>query len=195
MNASNNVLKKQFQQQDVQRLRNLIQGKYGEKTTQSVGYIKPQKNRIEGEKWEEGGREWIIKNGLKQNITKLDKARKTHLTPLFCPKCSKVMKNRHDKDYYKIHKICFKCVILKEEQIKKEGKWDEYEANIKNNEIDNKIKDFKQFIQDKLSENNNNFISENGDVEKWVGKLNNEKVDEYSNLVIDYLNSLKIDKK
>ena len=35
-----NVLKKEFKKNDVQRLRNLVQGKYGEKTTTSIGYTK-----------------------------------------------------------------------------------------------------------------------------------------------------------
>ena len=35
-----NVLKKEFKEKDVQRLRNLIQGKYGEKNTISTGYTK-----------------------------------------------------------------------------------------------------------------------------------------------------------
>ncbi len=33
---ADNVLKKEFQEKDVQRLRNLIQGKYGEKTTVAI---------------------------------------------------------------------------------------------------------------------------------------------------------------
>ena len=37
---SENVLKKDFKQKDVQRLRNLVQGKYGERTTVGIGYEK-----------------------------------------------------------------------------------------------------------------------------------------------------------
>ena len=50
-----------------------------------------------------------------------------------------------------------------EHQLQKDGKWDEYQQKIKNNEIDNKIKDFKDYVKDRLSESNNNFISEAGD--------------------------------
>ena len=35
-----NVLKKEFKEKDVQRLRNLVQGKYGEKATVGTGYTK-----------------------------------------------------------------------------------------------------------------------------------------------------------
>ena len=34
------VLKKEFKHRDVERLRNLVQGKYGEKTTMGTGYQK-----------------------------------------------------------------------------------------------------------------------------------------------------------
>ena len=34
------VLKKEFKQRDVERLRNLVQGKYGDSTTMGTGYEK-----------------------------------------------------------------------------------------------------------------------------------------------------------
>ena len=37
-------LKKDFQERDVQRLRNLIQGKYGEKTRSSVGFTNKRRH-------------------------------------------------------------------------------------------------------------------------------------------------------
>ena len=37
---ADNVLKREFQQKDVQRLRNLMTGKYGEKTSVGTGYTK-----------------------------------------------------------------------------------------------------------------------------------------------------------
>ena len=67
---SDNVLKKEFNQRDVQRLRNLIQGKTGDKVTIGVGYTKQQEFHNEGDVWEEDGRKWTIKDGIKQNITK-----------------------------------------------------------------------------------------------------------------------------
>ena len=64
--SKDNVLKKQFQKQDVQRLRNLIQGKYGEKTRSSVGFSKKEEHYKEGDIWEIDGRTWTIKDGIKQ---------------------------------------------------------------------------------------------------------------------------------
>ena len=159
-----NVLKKDFQERDVQRLRNLIQGKQGEKTRSSVGFTKADEFYAEGDIWEADGRTWTIKNGIKQNITKLDKAKKAHVMPLLCPKCKKVMKNRNDKPFYNIHKMCFNCVIDFEHELRKEGKWEEYERNIKNNEIDNRIAEFKLYVKEKLEESNEGFVSESGEV-------------------------------
>ena len=116
-----NVLKKEFKKQDVQRLRNLVKGKTGEKNGQSVGYKKDQKFYSEGDVWEEKDRTWTIKDGIKQNITKLDSIKKSYITPLFCPNCKSQMKNKFDDDYYKIHKMCFNCVVDFEHDLKKLG--------------------------------------------------------------------------
>lgn len=184
-------LKKEFQEKDVQRLRNLVQGKHGEKTRSSVGFSKADEFHDEGDIWESDGRTWTIKGGIKQNITKLDKAKKAHNMPLFCPNCSKVMKHRNDKTFYNIHKMCFNCVIDKEHQLKKEGKFKEYQQNIKNNEIDNHIKEFKEFVEESINESSKSFISEDGDLEKWSGKINKDLADQHTEEVIKYLNSLK----
>ena len=189
--SKDNVLKKDFQERDVQRLRNLIQGKQGEKTRSSVGFSKADEFHEEGDIWESDGRTWTIKKGIKQNITKLDKAKKAHVMPLLCPNCKKVMKNRNDKPFYNIHKMCFNCVIDFEHELKKKGKWEEYERNIKNNEIDNRIAEFKLWVKEKLEEGNESFVSESGEVEKWVGKVNKDKVEEHVKDVIEYLESLK----
>jgi hypothetical protein len=61
---SENVLKKNFKQKDVQRLRNLVQGKNGERTTAGIGYEKKKSFYNEGDVWEEDGRQWTIKNPI-----------------------------------------------------------------------------------------------------------------------------------
>jgi hypothetical protein len=78
-----------------------------------------------------------------------------------------------------------------EVKLKKEGKWEEYENNIHNNEIENKIIEYKLWIEEKLGESNNSFVSEDGDVEKWSGKINVELVNNSVEEVVKYLESLK----
>ena len=60
------------------------------RTTMGTGYTKAKEFHDEGDIWEEDGTSaWTIKNGIKQNITKLDKAKEGIVLPLFCPSCSK----------------------------------------------------------------------------------------------------------
>ena len=188
---SDNVLKKEFNQRDVQRLRNLIQGKTGDKVTIGVGYTKQQEFHNEGDVWEEDGRKWTIKDGIKQNITKWDKAKKIAITPLFCPNCHKPMKKSFDKDYFNIHKKCFDCVIVFETELRRLGLYEAYERNIKNGEIDGFIHEFKNWVENQLNESNNSYITEAGHVEKWVGGPDKKRVLESLTQTIEYLEKLK----
>ena len=189
--SKDSVLKKDFQKRDVERLRNLVQGKYGEKTRSSVGFTNKQEFYNEGDIWELDGRTWTIKNGIRQNITKLDKAKKEHTMPLFCPNCKKLMK-RVDKPYYNIHKFCLDCYAKFEDKLKTEGKYKEYFNKINNKVIDHRIEEFEQYVNDKLLESNDSFVSENGEVEKWVGKIDKDKVDEFTKEIIEHLKNQKI---
>jgi hypothetical protein len=191
MDKKENVLKKEFKQKDVQRLRNLLTKKYGDKTTVGVGYTKQQEFHSEGDVWEEDGRKWTIKNGIKQNITKMDEAKKAHVMPLFCPTCNKLMVTHRDKNYYMIHKKCLNCVIDFETELRRIGAWDEYERKIQNQEIDSFISEFKAWIEDSLTESNQGFISEDGHIEKWVGGPNKQRVLDDLHKTIEYLSSLK----
>jgi len=118
------MLKKDFKKADVQRLRNLMTGKQSERTTAGVGYSKKQEVHGEGDEWEEDGRVWTIKNGVKQNITKLDKAKQSVTLPLFCPCCNQLMKNKNDKLFYIQYKRCFNCQVDFETDIRKRGLWE-----------------------------------------------------------------------
>ena len=187
---SENVLKKDFKSADVQRLRNLMTGKQGERTNVGIGYSKKQEFHEEGEVWEEDGRQWTIKNGIKQNITKLDKAKKEVTLPLFCPCCSNLMKNQNDKLFYIQYKRCFNCQIDFEADIRKLGLWEEYEKNITNSDIDYLIKDYDTWIDELINSTNDSFITEAGDVEKWVGS-SKKKLLENKEETIKYLQSLK----
>ena len=103
-----NNLKKEFTKRDVQRMRNLITGKTGDRTQVQTGYEKNTEDHKEGDVWEENGKQWTIKNGVKQTVTKLDKFKKLVVLPICCPKCKKHMKvNDLNKKMYSIHGNCF----------------------------------------------------------------------------------------
>jgi len=184
-------LNKQFTEKDVNRMRNLIQGKHGEKVGHSVGYSKNDQNYKEGDIWEADGRKWTIKDGIKQNITKLDKAKKAHMMPIFCPCCGSKMHTDIDKPYYNIHKKCLNCVVEFEHELRVAGLYDAYEARIINSDIDGFIDDFTKFIASELSLTNNSFISEQGYLEKWAGGPDKDKVLKGLEKTIEHLNSLK----
>jgi hypothetical protein len=161
------------------------------KLVQALAFLPKTEFHYEGDMWEADGRTWTIKDGIKQNVTKFDKAKKYNVMPLLCPCCNKVMKNRNDKPFYNIHKMCFNCVIDMEVKLRKEGKWEEYENKIHNNEIENKIQEYKLWVEEKLGESNSSFVSEDGDVENWTGKINRELVDKSVEETVKYLESLK----
>lgn len=89
-----------------------------------VGWRPGLEDRKEGDVWEGAdGRQWTIKNGIRQNVTKLDLAK----TPWFCPVCNKSMAHRLDTKFWNLQGKCFDCVIKDEMEIRREGKWTEYE--------------------------------------------------------------------
>jgi hypothetical protein len=185
-----NVLKKQFAEKDIQRIRNLVKGKNGEKITHGVGYIEESKEYNEGDIWQENGRTWTIKEGIKQNITKLDKFKKVSV-PLFCPNCKQVMDKQLDPFYYKSYGECLDCRATTETRMKIEGKWQTYTDHTFNLEIDQTIEEYKAFFKEKLEESNQGTVTESGEVERWFGSINNERAQESLDEVIKYLESLK----
>ena len=163
------VLKKEFKKSDVQRMRNLITGKSGDRTQVLAGWEKSKKDRSEGEIWEEEGRKWTIKNGIKQNITKFDRLKNLAVLPLACPCCSKPMKiHELNKKMHAIHGICFDCVIDKESQIKKDGKWGEYVSEQRNNNKNAILSDLEMAMEVWYNQSEN-FVTEQGDIESWQG--------------------------
>jgi hypothetical protein len=187
-----NILKKQFQQKDVQRLRNLVKGNHADKSQASVGFTKEQStHHTEGDIWEEADKTWTIKDGIKQNVTTLDAAKAAVNLPLFCPCCKKVMKPHLDKKWFNMYRRCFNCQVDFEAEIKKQGLWEEYEKNIINSDIEGIIENFQIWIDEEITnESNNTFVTEAGDVEKWVGSAKN-KLLESKEETIKYLQSLK----
>jgi len=170
------MLNKEFKRKDVERMRNLIKGKTGESAELQVGYNTKKEDRKEGDIWEEGGKKWTIKDGIKQTYTKLDKFKKEAILPLFCPECGSLMKNRNDPKMYKIHKKCFDCVIEMEGKLIVNGEFKEYEKNIIANNADSYVKHLESYLMEALNESNNQYISERGEVERWKGGINKKEV-------------------
>jgi hypothetical protein len=187
-----NVLKKEFSKKDVQRARNLVKGNTSARTTEGIGYSKKYEHHKEGDVWEEDGRQWTIKNGVKQNITKMDKFKKMGKTPLFCPECGTIMKKHLDKKVFPAYQKCFDCVVDYEAQLQKEGKLEEYHTQLRNQHVQSAIDGYKAFMDDAIKESNANFVTEAGDVENWKGGKSKEEFERELQEGLEFLEGLKI---
>ncbi len=175
-------LLKEFKDSDVSRIRNLIKKDFGAKTKVQVGYQKAQEHK-EGEEFEEGGKTYVIKNGIKIKLTKLDEIRKMAHIPLICPNCKKAMNKSVDKRVYPLHKFCFNCLIEHDTKLVIEGKYTEYTENILKKDRDEFIKDLEQEYKEYLSEGEESFVTEEGVIEDWVGGKENALQEKYEELL------------
>ena len=161
-------LNKEFSKRDVQRMRNILTGNTADRTRVQAGYEKEKLTYSEGDIWEENGKQWTIKNGIKQTINKQDKLRKIINIPLTCPSCNKSMKtNKLNKKMWLIHKKCFDCVIEHETQLKATGQYEEYAKNLMNSNKDSFVKDYEQAVEEYINDRGETYMSEAGDLENW----------------------------
>ena len=170
------MLKKEFNRKDVNRARNLITGKSGASSETQVGYKKKRIEYKEGDVWVENKKTWTIKNGIKQTISKLDAIKKEVFMPLCCPKCSKVMKKRLDKPNYRVHKMCFNCVIDYEHKLRIRGEYDDYIKNLRLKNRLTEIDEIENMFLELANQSNEGFISEHGEIERWKGGIDKNKI-------------------
>jgi len=185
------MLQREFRERDVQRMRNIITKDYTAKTTTQIGYSKAQINHKEGDVWEEAGKKWTIKNGIKQTVTRLDKLKEYIHLPLSCPNCGNAMKNHTlNKKMWSIHKMCFDCVVIMETELKRTGQFEEYARSLTTRGVKAYIKDLENIILEiALEETNEGFVTEAGDIEKWAGKgIDKQKI---TTEIQEYIQKLK----
>jgi hypothetical protein len=173
--SKDSLLKKEFKHSDVQRVRNIVNKDFTGKTKIQSGYKKSFELHEEGEVWEESGKTWTIKNGIKQNITKLDKAKKAVRIPLTCPKCGGSMKHHLQKKMYKIHGFCFDpCTIKMESDLIKAGLYKDYQKRMMSGNLKAFAQDIEAWALETLT-TSDNFVTEDGTVETWGGMSNENK--------------------
>ena len=187
--SKDSLLKKEFKQSDVQRARNLVNKDFTAGTKIQTGYRKVTKRYKEGDVWEDNGKTWTIKNGIKQNITKLDSAKKALRIPLTCPKCEGSMKHHLAKKMYKIHGFCFDCVIEYETSLKHAGLYEQYEKDMTSGNINAFIVNLENWVAESLEENIS-VVTEHGDKEDWSSVSNSYK-DKITDDLKQYVKLLK----
>lgn len=172
--SKESLLKKEFKESDIQRARNLINKDFTAKTKVQSGYQNYTKEYKEGDVWEVSGKTWTIKNGIKQNITKLDTAKKALRIPLCCPKCNGNMNHPISKKMYKIHGFCMNCTVEMEHNLKMAGLYKQYEKSMIQGNIKAFIDDIEEWVLATV-DNKLSFVTEQGDVEDWQGMSTNSK--------------------
>jgi len=173
--SNESLLKKEFKKSDVERVRNLVNKDFTAGTKQQSGYKKSIKKYVEGDIWEDGGRQWTIENGVKQNITKLDSAKKALRIPLRCPKCGGPMKHHLAKKMYKIHGFCFDpCTVEMEANLRKAGLYDKYEERMMQGNMKAFAYDVEQWAIN-LVNSKDTFVTEAGDIEDWQSNKSKDK--------------------
>jgi len=187
---SDNLLKREFKTRDVQRMRNIITKKTGDKTGVQVGYNADYVERKEGDVWEERGKKWTIKNSLKQTVTRFDDIKKKIFTPITCPNCNKPMsKGNIDKYMFSIHQKCSDCVFEYETKLKIKGEYQEYEQNMLKQGVVYHIKEMENVLLELLiGQSGEQYVTEGGDIEEWKGKsLDNQFIKD----IQEYIQKLK----
>jgi hypothetical protein len=190
-----NLLKREFKSRDVQRMRNIITKKSGDKTGVQVGYTADYVERKEGDVWEERGKKWTIKNGIKQTVTRFDAIKKKIFTPITCPNCNKPMtKGQLDKYMFSIHQKCSDCVLEYETKLKIKGEYQEYERNIIKQGVQYHIKEMENVLLELLmNQSGESYVTEDGDIEEWKGKSNDNQfikdIQEYIQKLKDAMNA------
>jgi hypothetical protein len=180
------VMKKGISKNKVQRMRNIISGNYSAKGKVQSGYTKGVIEHVEGDVWEEKGKQWTIKHGIKQTVNKLDFARRLNKVPLGCPKCSTPLKHPAHKAMYKRWGMCLTCVTRWELDMKASGTYDEWHKQFDAENFNSYIKDAKLEYEEWLqSRNAQHYITEAGQIEDWAGGKSDDVLSEEFEQIIE----------
>ena len=170
-------MKKGISQRKVQRMRNLATKNYGAKTVIQSGYEKKSIRHVEGDVWEEKGKTWTIKDGIKQSISKLSSARNLTRIPLSCPKCKTSMSASQHKYMYVRFKHCLFCQTSHEIEMINSGKYNDWKNSKISDNFDTWLKrsrdDFEAWLDSRRAKKQ---ITEAGLVEDWSGGKTDEEL-------------------
>ncbi len=86
------------------------------------------------------------------------------------------MKKRVDAKMYNIHKKCLDCVIEMEHKLRIRGEYEAYERKAVADNAESYINHLEASLIEALNTSNNQYVSERGEVERWKGGLDKEKV-------------------
>lgn len=133
------------------------------------------KKHKEGDIWEESGKKWTIKNGIKRTVSELKTLRNSIQAPLICPKCKKPMIKQKDPDIYKLFNMCMDCKIKEDTELMIKGEFDKKEQEYI---YYNKLEWFKQLqeqLKDFIDQHDSDYIiNQFGDIESLQKNMSKE---------------------
>ena len=137
----------QFKERDLNRLKNLLLGKFTETTLPQVVYHSDYKEKTDP-------------HSLKAAV---DSCR----IPLFCPECKSVMNHKFDKEVYSLHGHCYTCQVKMETELKRTGKWEEWYKDLSVQELLEARNLIERYYEDLLTTDSAGIVTESGESQNW----------------------------
>lgn len=151
-----------------------------------VGYTKTEQERVEGEQFEEGGKTWVIKNGIKTSVSKLKQARQFGQMPLTCPNCGQRMEdNTQNMKSWLLRGYCFNCLIKHDNDLVVNGQFKQFEREEMIKNVKAYTESMKQELQEYIKDyKSKKYITEDGDIEEWSSDPEMEvKINQYCDVL------------
>jgi len=182
--------------QNIKAVKQMLAGTHKFQTKKTVGFSdakqKAEKNKKHevGDTWEEkiGNTVYIIKQekGFRVKRPKNSVASEVREYLNSFPNCTKdtctcITPNHLDKKMRKIHGMCYDCVIDMEHQLRKDGKYEEYEqTKIKNNALSwlKKAEQDVKHLKQVYTEDYTTVANADGRLENWKAKMTPEEFEE-----------------
>lgn len=158
--------------QNVRAIREMLAGEHKTQNKIRLGYGDHQveERHEEGDVWFEDGKQWTIKNGVKQSIRKGISFSDLYDFSKCEDDCNKNQYNitEYDKKMSAIHGMCFDCLVKFETKLRLTGEWEEYERKkVKENALA-WLREAEQEVQElKETMTKTEFVNKDGDIEKW----------------------------
>lgn len=186
---------------NISAIKKMLDGNHRSQTKTSVSLnVKDATIKREvGERWiDENGKEWEQREGYKISVTKTLDLLAEHRMPECCPNCNIVMSKKHlDERMWRIHKMCFDCVIEMEHQLRIEGKYNDYEKQkVKENALA-WLRDAEKDVEDLVNAYKYaSFVNQDGTIEQWSGGLSPEEFEnkvrgEFEKFKTDFIEKIK----
>jgi hypothetical protein len=156
---------------------------------------KNKRKYFEGDVWEEHGKKWTIKNGIKQTLTALDELRSLVILPLKCPVCGKALSGKYDKKFWGIKGKCMDCVIQEDtlKIITGTFKLEERRTVLKN--MIYSLTSYRDKLKQIITElESKSYVTENGIIEDWSNQYDidnnidvlNKKIEDIDVMINNY---------